>query len=190
MLTPLYDSYGISTVENSKGYFFFSYKSPGTSSSRTAHENGELRLCWINISNINSKDEKDNGDPHWMSRVLGGKIWENTLDIELLRMKMIEMSITSNIMLCEHLINASMLKMWDRKRKEIKREKRKRSWPYKHKLTKWCKIIEVSSVKIHLWKWENHNKYTILGSIEIVLKVQIINITDFNKKNNFNGDKI
>lgn len=33
--TPLYVSYGISTVGNSKGYVFLSYISPGTSSSRT-----------------------------------------------------------------------------------------------------------------------------------------------------------
>ena len=38
---PLYDSYGISTVENSNGYVFRSYISPGTSNSRTAYnENG------------------------------------------------------------------------------------------------------------------------------------------------------
>jgi hypothetical protein len=35
---PLYDSYGISTVENSNGYVFRSYISPGTSNSRTAHK--------------------------------------------------------------------------------------------------------------------------------------------------------
>lgn len=32
----MYVSYGISTVENSNGYVFLSYISPGTSSSRTA----------------------------------------------------------------------------------------------------------------------------------------------------------
>ena len=37
-LTPLYDSCGISTVENSNGYVFLSYNSPGTSSSRTAQK--------------------------------------------------------------------------------------------------------------------------------------------------------
>ena len=37
-LIPLYDSYGISTIENSNGYVFLSYNSPGMSSSRTAEQ--------------------------------------------------------------------------------------------------------------------------------------------------------
>lgn len=48
-LTPVYDSYGISTDENSKGYDFFSYNSPGTSSSRTAQKHLKEKIDQQNM---------------------------------------------------------------------------------------------------------------------------------------------
>lgn len=46
-LTPLYVSYGISTVGNSKGYVFLSYISPGTSNSRTGTSKPNHTHKWI-----------------------------------------------------------------------------------------------------------------------------------------------
>lgn len=65
-------------------------------------------------------------------------------------------------------------------------EKKEAVSPQKHQLTKWCKIIEVTSVKIQLCKQskrlKDQNKYTTLWSTEAALQVQTTCIINFIKK--------